>query len=66
MSEKDWVVSVVVPTLNRHEDIYIFVQSLCQQSHQPDEFIVVDAGVESNLEQRLQDWLKDTDIQLVY
>ena len=66
MREQDWVVSVVVPTLNRHEDISFFVQSLCQQSHQPNEFIVVDAGEESDLQDKLHTWLKDTTIELIY
>ena len=66
MIEKNWSVSVVVPTLNRFEDISIFVRSLCAQTHVPDELIVVDAGKESNLEQKLQHWLQDTSISLVY
>ena len=59
-------ISIIVPTLNRSDEIKGFVETLLLQTHQPNELIVVDAGEPSQLEQELLKWLEGSDIHLVY
>jgi len=57
-------VSVVLPTMNRAEDLAAFLPSLRAQTRRPDELVVVDAGepVQALLEQGLE----GSGIRLVY
>ena len=59
-------ISVIVPTLNRGNEIQLFVDSLLSQTHIPDEFIVVDAGDPSDLEQKLANRFENSKISFVY
>ena len=60
------VISVIVPTLHRNEEISLFVDTLCAQTHKPDELIVVDAGEPSDLQEKLTQQLKESGISLIY
>ncbi|MBM73861.1 MAG: hypothetical protein CMK59_00560 [Proteobacteria bacterium] len=59
-------ISVIVPTLNRHEELLTLAQSLQEQTLLPDELVVVDAGTPSDLEQKLTEALKSSSISLSY
>jgi len=59
-------ISVIVPTLNRSDEIRDFVDTLKAQTHTPDELVVVDAGAPSQLEEELRLQLQDSSIALVY
>jgi GT2 family glycosyltransferase len=59
-------ITVSVPTLNRPGDMAAFMPTLAAQTRLPDEFIVVDAGDNSDLEQVMQTMLGHTGIDLVY
>jgi len=59
-------ISVIVPTLNRSDEIRDFIATLKSQTKLPDELIVVDAGEPSELEQELQALLHESNIDLVY
>ena len=59
-------ISVIVPTLNRSDEIRDFIATLKSQTKLPDELIVVDAGEPSELEQELQALLHESNIALVY
>ena len=52
-------VTVVVPTLNRPGDMAAFMPTLACQTVLPDEFIVVDAGEPSDLEEKMEEMLED-------
>ena len=64
MSEANTAVSVVLPTMNRGEDIRAFLASLCAQTVLPGELVVVDAG--EPVESILRDALAGSGIELVY
>ena len=59
-------ISVIVPTLNRHEELLTLAQSLLDQTLLPDELVVVDAGEPSNLEEQLRKFLSSSSIALTY
>ena len=59
-------ISVIVPTLNRSDEISLFVDTLLQQTVLPDELVVVDAGEGSTLENKLSTQLSGSSISLVY
>lgn len=59
-------ISVIVPTLNRSEEISLFIDTLCKQTMLPDELVVVDAGPISDLEQRIRIQLDGSGISFVY
>ncbi len=60
----DEMVSVVLPTMNRGEDMRAFLDSLRAQTVRPDELVVVDAG--ESVESILQAGLEGSGIRLVY
>jgi glycosyltransferase involved in cell wall biosynthesis len=64
MSEANLTVSVVLPTMNRGEDMRAFLESLRAQSVLPDELVVVDAG--DPVEAILVRGLEGSGIELVY
>jgi glycosyltransferase involved in cell wall biosynthesis len=57
-------VSVVLPTMNRGEDMRDFLVALCAQTVPPDELVVVDAG--EPVEAILRAGLEGSGIELVY
>ncbi len=59
-------VTVVIPTLNRPGDMAAFMPTLESQTRLPDEFIVVDAGDPSDLEDEMQTHLGHTQMDLIY
>lgn len=59
-------ITVIVPTLNRENEIQLFVNTLLAQTQLPDEFIVVDAGEASSLEQNLAQRFLTSTISFVY
>lgn len=59
-------ISVVVPTLNRRDDLLEFTDSLLAQTVRPTELLVVDAGDVPDMEQALADRLRGSGIRLVY
>lgn len=59
-------ISVIVPTLNRNNEISLFVGTLLKQTILPNELVVVDASETSTLEEKLFHMLKDSTISLVY
>jgi GT2 family glycosyltransferase len=59
-------VTVAIPTLNRPGDMAAFMPTLASQTRLPDEFIVVDAGEPSQLEEEMQKALGHTQVGLVY
>ncbi len=64
MSEAAIRVSVVLPTMNRGEDMRVFLDALRTQTVLPDELVVVDAG--EPVEPVLRDGLEGSGIELVY
>lgn len=58
--------SVIVPTLNRAQDLLEFVHTLTRQTVLPGELLVVDAGAESDLDARVREALAGSGIELVY
>lgn len=58
--------SVIVPTLNRRQDLLEFTETLVQQTIQPDEFIVVDAGSVPDMKEAMLAVLEGSKIELVY
>ena len=58
--------SVIVPTLNRRQDLLEFTETLVQQTIQPDEFIVVDAGSVPDMKEAMLAVLEGSKIDLVY
>ena len=59
-------ISVIVPTLNRLDDLLVFIESLCKQTIKPQELVVVDAGTIDDLQSQLQDALNGSGIDLQY
>jgi glycosyltransferase involved in cell wall biosynthesis len=59
-------VSVIVPTLNRRDDMATFCHSLAAQEQRPDELVVVDAGAPTDLEAFLHQVLDPVGIGVVY
>ncbi len=59
-------ISVIVPTLNRRDDLLEFTDSLLAQTVRPTEFLVVDAGDVPDMEAALLDKLAGSGIGLVY
>jgi len=59
-------ISVLVPTLNRHDDLQEFLATLVSQSHRPHEFVLVDAGDDPRIEAMVQAALAGSGIELVY
>jgi len=51
-NSKNFSISVIVPTKNRHEDLYIFFDSLLQQTVLPNQIIVIDQS-SKNLSEEL-------------
>jgi GT2 family glycosyltransferase len=58
--------SVIVPTLNRRQDLLEFTETLVAQTRRPNEFIVVDAGQVPDMEEALLEALDGSGIALVY
>ena len=58
--------SVIVPTLNRRQDLLEFTETLVAQSVRPHEFIVVDAGQIPDMQEALLVALADSGIELIY
>ena len=59
-------ITVVVPTLDRPDDLSDFVQALLEQTVLPDELIIVDAGSTPDIESLLETKLTDSPITLRY
>jgi len=59
-------ITVVVPTLDRPDELNDFVQALCAQTLLPDELIIVDAGTTPEIEALLRDGLRGSPVQLMY
>jgi len=59
-------ITVAVPTLNRPGDMAAFMPTLAAQTRLPDEFIVVDSGDPSDLEEKMHQVLGATGMDLVY
>lgn len=59
-------VSVIVPTLNRRDDMATFCRSLAAQTERPAELVVVDAGDATDLEAFLHAELDPLGVQVVY
>jgi glucosyl-dolichyl phosphate glucuronosyltransferase len=58
-------ISVITPTLNRHDDLQQYVRTLVTQTLLPDELVIVDAGNLDTVEPMLIEELKDSKIELV-
>ena len=58
--------SVIVPTLNRRDDLLAFTKTLIEQTVLPDEFVIVDAGNIENLDKEILNALKGSGIRLQY
>ena len=59
-------ISVIVPTLNRLDDLLVFVNSLKKQTVKPQELVIVDAGTIEHLQETLQQTLTGSGIALQY
>ena len=59
-------ISVIIPTLNRFDDLKAFTQTLVKQTLKPDELVIVDAGDDNNVEPMLRTGLESTGIELTY
>ncbi len=59
-------ISVIVPTLDRRDDLLEFTDSLLAQTVRPHEFLVVDAGSVPDMEAALRARLEGSGIALVY
>ncbi len=60
----DRSISVILPTMNRGEDMRAFLDSLRAQTRMPDELVVVDAG--ESVQALLEEGLRGSGIRLVY
>ena len=59
-------ISVIVPTLNRPDDLREFIVSLLQQSVQPNELVIVEANSRSKSEAIAQELMADSEIKLLF
>jgi glucosyl-dolichyl phosphate glucuronosyltransferase len=59
-------ISVIVPTMNRPQELMEFVQTLCSQSRLPEELVLVDAGSVEDLEATVREGLSKSPIKLKY
>lgn len=66
MSDDRPVLSAIVPTMDRRDDLLAFVATLVAQTVRPDELVVVDAGSVPQLEAALRAALEGSGISLVY
>lgn len=57
-------ISVITPTLNRHQDVPRYIESLRRQTVLPDELVLVDAG--DSVEKIAREALSDSPMTLVY
>lgn len=60
------LISVIIPTLNRFDDLKAFTETLVKQTLKPDELVIVDAGTLESIEPMLKDGLAGSGIELVY
>ncbi len=60
------LISAIVPTLDRRDDLLAFVRTLVAQTVVPDELIIVDAGSVPDLESALQRALDGSGVALRY
>ena len=59
-------ISVIIPTLNRYDDLKAFTHTLTRQTLKPAELVIVDAGTLDSIEPMLRAGLDGTGIELVY
>ncbi|MGC6507121.1 MAG: glycosyltransferase family 2 protein [Myxococcota bacterium] len=59
-------ISVIIPTLNRFDDLKAFTPTLVRQTVKPQELVIVDAGTLDTIEPMLRSELKGSGIDLVY
>jgi GT2 family glycosyltransferase len=59
-------ISVIIPTLNRFDDLQQFTRTLIKQTLLPEELVIVDAGTLDTIEPMLLQELGDSGIALTY
>ena len=59
-------ISVIIPTLNRFDDLKAFTPTLVKQTLKPQELVIVDAGTMDTIEPMLRQELEGSGIDLVY